>query len=202
MNASRIAELKKYLENRIVELREELEFLQDILAIVDQVLAEKSFIRADEVRETEVEAVGDFIEEAGEVVEETPTETPVLIKTPTSETRIRLITSQWGGIEDLGVMFVSSNLIRIVPNPEFSFRRDIPPFESFFIDRILEAMKRKDQNIIPRDQAFNYEIIEGDNGVIREILITNYGSEERIREIRSAARWCLEKMLEKIRRQA
>jgi len=42
-----------------------------------------------------------------------------------------------------------------------------------------------------------YEVVrEGD--VIREIVIRNYGSQRRMREIMNATRWALEKMSEKV----
>ena len=39
-------------------------------------------------------------------------------------------------------------------------------------------------------------IVDGDD--LKEVLIKNYGDSQRLREIRSAVRWTLEKMFEKI----
>jgi len=59
----------------------------------------------------------------------------------------------------------------------------------------VEAVKRGEMD---PDKTFSYDII-CDGDVVKEILIKNYGNDERLREVKSKTRWTLEKMYEKTR---
>lgn len=72
-----------------------------------------------------------------------------------------------------------------------------PPFKSFFIDRIVGSMKRKDEadGAVADNTAIDCNV-RTDDGFIREIIIKNYRDKQRADEIISSARWCLGKMIE------
>ena len=103
----------------------------------------------------------------------------------------------------LGTMYVSDEDARITPSSDLKLNTSIPPFQPFFLNRVLEPMARRDQEAVAAGDVqpgrrFSYEVIE-EAGLLREIIIRNYGDERRLREVRSSARWTLEKMYEKVR---
>ena len=81
---------------------------------------------------------------------------------------------------------------------------DTPPFKSFFIDRIIGEMKRKDSvdaetGKIQKESIIDY-IINKNGSDIREIIIKNYRQKERVSEIINTAGWSLTRMLENIKK--
>ncbi len=81
---------------------------------------------------------------------------------------------------------------------------DTPPFKSFFIDRIIGEMKRKDSadadnGKIQKESVIDY-IINKNGSDIREIIIKNYRQKERVNEIINTAGWSLSRMLENIKK--
>lgn len=168
--------LRNYLERRIREVKEESEKLTTLFKIVDEVIVTKSFKKAEVI----------------------PISTPELSPRPKFKEEIPLKTSL--GIP-LATVYVRDEEARIVPAKEMAFSEHIPPFQSFLITRILKSMKKKDDEDIQRDmimpdQVFSYETIsEGD--IIKELIIKNYRTKRRLREIISAARWTFDKMYEK-----
>ncbi|MEJ2259747.1 MAG: hypothetical protein P8X78_04455 [Nitrosopumilaceae archaeon] len=81
---------------------------------------------------------------------------------------------------------------------------DIAPFKSFFLDRILGEMKRKDaidadNGKIQKDSIIDY-VINKNGSDIREIIIKNYKEKERVNEIINTAGWSLTRMLENIKK--
>ena len=81
---------------------------------------------------------------------------------------------------------------------------DTPPFKSFFIDRIIGEMKRKDSaeaenGKIQKESVIDY-IINKNGSDIREIIIKNYRQKERVNEIISTVGWSLTRMLENLKK--
>jgi len=165
-----LAEAKSFLERRIKELEEELATLKVLVRLLDEALSSKSFKTAMELLKEEK---------------------------PISE---YVLTSSSDKIP-LAKFIVHRSYLRIVPLR--NFRSSTSPFRSFFIDRVLEGMKREDKRKVERglispEEAFNYEVIEDEEGIIKEIIIRNY-SNRRLSEIRGACRWTFEKMYMKER---
>ena len=81
---------------------------------------------------------------------------------------------------------------------------DTPPFKSFFIDRIIGEMKKKDvteaeSGKIQKESVIDYRVNK--NGTdIREIIVRNYRQKERVNELINTAGWSLSKMLENIKK--
>ncbi len=77
---------------------------------------------------------------------------------------------------------------------------DTPPLKSFFIDRIIAEMKRKDSSEVQRgkiqpESAIDF-IINKNGSQIREIIVKNYRQKERVNEIINTVGWSLTRMLE------
>ena len=172
-----LMELRSYLEKRIQEVEDEIDKLKTLFQIVDEVIVTKSFRRAETIPRVQTK------------IDTLPVKT-------WEEVPLKIASGLL-----LATMRVSEDEIRIIPSNSLIFDADTPPFQSFLINRVLEAMRESDRKasekgeIIP-DQMLSYEIIKED-GVIKEIRINQYGSEKRLREITSTSRWTLEKMYEK-----
>ena len=101
----------------------------------------------------------------------------------------------------LGKLLVEGPNARFTPTMTFTV--DTPPFQSFLVDRVLEAMRAADVERmqggeLAEGEGMDYEVTE-DNYKIACIDIYNYGGERRLREISSSLRWTFEKMLDKSR---
>ena len=83
---------------------------------------------------------------------------------------------------------------------------NVPPFSSFFIERVLGEMRDKDENLraegmIDPDAVISWDVDEKD-GLIRQVVIRNIGydaytKKTRAREISSAMRWSLSRIKER-----
>jgi hypothetical protein len=176
----KLMELRSYLETRLKEVEEELERLRVLSKIVEEVIVSKSFRVAETLQPTPQER-----------------ETPLPASEP--EESVPLKTAQ--GVS-LAAMVVSPPNVRIVPLEELEFSVYTPPFQSFFVSRILEPMRVKDDEAVRKgeflpENALSYEVVT-DGDVIREVVVRNYGGETRLQEVKSACRWTLEKMYERI----
>jgi len=177
---SKLMELRSYLETRLKEVEEESERLRVLSKIVEEVIVSKSF-------------------RVAETLQPTPQEREATLPASELEESVPLKTAQ--GVP-LAAMVVSPPNVRIVPVEELEFSVHTPPFQSFFVSRILEPMRVKDEEAVRKgeflpENALSYEVVaEGD--IIKEVVIRNYGGETRLREVKSACRWTLEKMYERI----
>ena len=103
----------------------------------------------------------------------------------------------------LGYVLKVENEISFEPVAGLSFTTDIPPFQSFFIERVLDNMRsadetRVEEGDIPPEKILSYDVDTEGERIIR-IVVHNYGGERRLREIRSSLRWTFDKMYEKLR---
>jgi len=111
------------------------------------------------------------------------------------------ITSKDGTV--LGRMNVEGKDLLFEPQPEYEFKTDMPPFQSFLVERVLANMSSTDRERaangeIDQSEILEYEVKEED-GVLKELHVRNYGGERRLREINSSLRWTFDKMYDKIR---
>ncbi|MFX0096273.1 MAG: hypothetical protein ACFE7E_00765 [Candidatus Hodarchaeota archaeon] len=169
-----LAELKAFIEKEIERKQEEANTLRRFLKAVDAFLVKSSFKTADKFTGKREELK---VEMMGETLS---------IKS--------------GNIE-LATMYIDNKEIRIIPVPEHRFDPGIPPFDSFFVNRIMNNMKDEDQakveaGELTQEDAFAFEV-KIEDGILEEIIIRNAGSQERNREIQRTIRWTLEKMWEK-----
>ena len=95
--------------------------------------------------------------------------------------------------------YVTPEQVSIVLDDEIEIDAETPPFKSFFLDRIIGEMKKKDtaeaENNFQRESVIDY-IINKNGSDIREIIIKNYRQKERVNELINTAGWSLTRMLE------
>lgn len=189
----KLMELRTYLDSKIRQLEDEQDKLKALFKIVDEVIISKSFRIAESARPTRAETVPEVV--THQVIQAPP---PRVEASSTAAEEIPMKTQ--GGLL-LANIYISEVEARIVPAEGMAFTENTPPFQSFFVGRILESMKLRDQEdvksgALPPNEAFEYEVIkQGEE--IREIMIRNYRNQKRMREIMTTARWTLEKMNEK-----
>jgi len=99
------------------------------------------------------------------------------------------------------MVYDSKAIIKILVN----LRASIPPFRSFFEERILKKRKIDSEEKLSRgeisaDKLFDYQISTDENGFLREIVLINYGGREEIYSLRRAIRWTLLRMMDRLRK--
>ncbi|MCP8304946.1 MAG: hypothetical protein H3Z50_05720 [archaeon] len=185
----RAAELRLWIEERIAELEGEIEKLREALAIIDSILRVTSFKVASELApEPSVQA-----EPVAIVAEK--------LKPPEPEVKeVQPLKRSKDGYL-MGNVYVSDFKMVIVPASDVRLEVSIPPFESFFINRILEGMKNKDEESVSKGKIKAEDVIryaiEEENGVIKKITVENYRDKRRLNEIINTVIWTFTRMLEK-----
>ena len=174
----RAADMKMWIEARIAEHEADIERLKQMLLIIDSILRQSSFKTAAEIIKPSA-AEAPTVESFGEV-------------RPLKRVKDGLL---------LGNAYISPDTIVIIPASDVRLMVDTPPFKSFFINRILEGMKAKDNEAVKEgkmapNQVLSYTI-EDDNGRLTKITIRNYGNQTRLNEIISTVTWSFTRMLEK-----
>jgi hypothetical protein len=175
----KLLNIREGMEERIARLQVEIDDLRKAVAEIDRHIVRLGFRQ--------------------------PTPTPVKPKASvegdeTEEGRIS-IKSKDG--ETLGSLRMSETEIVFEPRGDLSFTTAIPPFQSFFIERVLSNMRSADERRVTTgetsaEEVFSYDV-ETDGELILSVVIRNYGGERRLSEIRSSLRWTFDKMYEKLR---
>lgn len=177
----RAAELREWIETRIQELETELERLKDMRLVVDSMLRKSSFVPAAELK-----------------VKDRPTR----VEKPTSkavEGPKQLRRAKDGLL--IASAFVSPEKLVVIPSSDVKVSQTTPPFQTFFINRILKGFESKDQELVTsgkmkQSEVLSYEVDERD-GVISKVSIRNYRDNMRLNEILSTINWAFTRMLEK-----
>jgi len=180
----KIAQLREVLEERATKLEAELEGMRTLLSFINELLLEKSFKRAEEM-----------------VKPVTPKPAEVVLPPARPEKQVRTVPLKTGAGEVLANLYVEDDLMRIVPASDKKFNVNTPPFTAFLVQRILGKMRERDQELVREgrmmpQKALVYEL-KTDEDILQEITIRNF-RRQRERELRSATRWTLEKMYEKM----
>ena len=181
-----IVALKDNLIEQIDKHQEVIEMLEKNLMILDLVLKGSSFTKASQ------------LEKPRKVENQNKTETP---KKPI-ENSIPIKRGSDGKV--IANAFVTAEQVSIVLDDEIEIDADTPPFKSFFLDRIIGEMKKKDSieaesGKIQKDSIIDY-MINKNGSDIREIIIKNYREQERVNELINTAGWSLTRMLENIKK--
>ena len=178
-----VVELRERVAGEVEELEERLEYLKRHLQVLDVILKGSSFTKASSLGYAGAQAKG-----AGARSGE-----PARDAAPKSEASDHSsITENGRKIAEIGVL---AGEITITIQDGIGLRPDIPPLKTFFLDRILGEMQRRDGE--EGAEPLEYEL-DQDGGVLRGITIRNYRTQGRADEIKSTARWTLLRMLEKI----
>ena len=181
----KLLQFRESMEQRIQELEQEMSNLQTAMAEIDKLIVNtgfRTFTTADKLVKDEPEI---------------PSEP---VQTEDMDEDQQSITSKDGTL--LGVMQVENHSIIFTPAEPFDFTLDIPPFESFLIERVLDNMRKTDQERSANGELDPGEILEyevnNEEGKIVSLIIHNYGGERRLREINSSIRWTFDKMYDKL----
>jgi hypothetical protein len=101
----------------------------------------------------------------------------------------------------IATAFVTPEKIVVVPSSDVKVSQTIPPFQNFFVNRIVKGYESKDQELVSNgklesQQALKFAIEESD-GNISKVTIENYREKVRLNEILSTINWAFTRMLEK-----
>jgi len=173
--------MKAYVEKRVSELNQESATLSSFLEVIDDLLAERSFRRID-ISKGQVESV-----------------TPQHLnreKAPTHETTILAAE----GVQ-LGEIHIEDDNVTVIPREDIKFDVNSPPLRAFLLARVLEPMSAKDAELVregrlQQGKALTYAI-DQDKGILRSLVVHNFGDEKRLSELRNAFRWTFRRMYEK-----
>ena len=179
-----IVALKDSLIEQIDKHQEGIEMLEKNITVLDLFLKDSSFIKASQLE------IKKEIEPKPEIVEK-PVEKP-------AENSIPIKRANDGKI--IANAFVTPEQVSIVLDNEIIINADTPPFKSFFLDRIIGEMKKKDNveaenGKIQKKSVIDY-IVNKNGAYIKEIIIKNYRQKERVNELINTAGWSLTRMLE------
>ena len=230
----RAADLREWLEGRILETETELAKLREMLLIVDSVLRKSSFIPATELRnitkqvqktpqksvpptnppmQTKAEEQAPRLgkvsgPQSASKTSVLPAQIPTSLQGPApheapqgeSETASRQLRRSKDGML-IANAFVSQDKVVIVPASDVKLSQTTPPFQSFFVNRILGGFEAKDQELarsgtIPQSSVLKHEVSEVD-GQIERITVENYRDRSRLNEILNTLTWAMTRMIEK-----
>jgi hypothetical protein len=190
----RLIAFKKKLEDRAEQLDSELKEVETMLETVNSLLLEKGFKHMEIPKETAKTASAKHEERRG-----APFETEAASATPAQENVAQLKTADGEPLAELLINEIEESL-RVVPARDKNFNVNTPPFTQFLVERVLQKMRERDEELartgqISPERVFSYDIVREDN-LLREIVIRNIDA-DRLKELKSSIRWTLEKMHEK-----
>jgi hypothetical protein len=169
-----ILELKDRITQQIEKYKEEIESLEKNLSVLNTILKQSSFTKAS------------------------------LLDTKTSSAKLQspipITKTSDGSI--IANAYVTPEQMSIVLEDGVGLEPETPPFKSFFIERIIGEMKKKDKaeaesGRLQTDSVIDC-IINKNGNKIREIIIKNYRQKERINEIINTASWSFSKMIDNL----
>lgn len=203
-----ITAIQQRLAAKISSHQKEISMLEKNMAILDEILREGSFTKASDmlgeydVRTADAEVGGTRDAEAAGPAPVQPARPQGAADV--SEGVIRPIRRGGGGSGETiaNAHIVEDRIIITMADGATDLREDIPPFRSFFVGKILDGMRRKDQEdaesgAIQKDAVISYEVETDDEANIKRIIIKNYRDERRATELVSTAGWSFARMLEK-----
>jgi len=180
-----IVTLKESLIEQIDKHQESMEMLEKNIIMLDLFLKDSSFTKASQLKTTKVEV---------------QSKTENIKKSEDNSIPIK----RAGDGKVIANAYVTPEQVSIVLDDEIEISDDTPPFKSFFLDRIIGEMKKKDfvdveNGKIQKESIIDY-IINKNGTDIREIIIKNYRQKERVNELINTAGWSLTRMLENIKK--
>ena len=179
-----LLELRKQLEDQIDDVQQGVMKLESMLQTLDSVIGSGSFTTADRITETSTEATIP--------VSEIPTEAPSF-----EGARSIVVRSKDRDL-DLATIEVSESNLKIIPADHAIYDIKRGAFARFFVERILGNFQQEDRHNVESgsmswEQAFDFEV-HADESILEELIIRNYGGEERLSEIQRTLRWALDKI--------
>jgi len=120
-STKKLAELKAYLEKKVLEDEEEIRTIRSFLEVIDQLLTERSY------RKVEV---------------------PKIMADPASRTDSSAQSIRTVSGVVLADMHVDGPNLRVVPGEGMKFDPNTPPFRPFLLGKVLEPMQKKDEEAV------------------------------------------------------
>jgi hypothetical protein len=178
----KLADLRQWLEDKIKEMEEELDYTRQTLSLVDEQLKRESFVKAAAVPPSPRPPVKD---EEEKQVEESETR-------PLRRQKDNYLIAN---------AFVQGNQLTIVPVTDVVLRSTTPPFKSYLVGKVLGGMRTADEELasqgkLATDRLISFEFQE-DGGRISKLTIRNFNDKLRLTEILNTSLWTFTKMLEK-----
>jgi len=210
----RAAEVREWLVKEVTNKKEELDKLRNTLQIVDSLLKRTSFISASNLESSTSNLKNRNTQQyqSQDDEEETTQQEPQMssvTKSPSDKNKV----SNSQGVEIRSLKRAKDNLlisnaeytpafVKIAFTDDMNLNINTPPFKTFFLNRILEGMKTKDNEKVQKGELGESEIIDykvdnDEDGKINSIMISNYRERERLNEIFNTATWVFTRMLEK-----
>jgi hypothetical protein len=166
-------EVRDRISAQIEKHKEEIEMLERNLVLINSVLKQQSFTKASSLRDTEP-------------------------KPKSTDYTIPLKKNTDGSL--IANAYVTPERVSIIVEDGIELNEDSHPFKSFFLERIIGEMKRKDIVEFEKGDIGENSIIDclvnKDGTLLREIIIKNYRQKERVNEIVNTAAWSFSKMIE------
>ncbi len=183
-----IVALRENMLQQVDKHQEGIEMLEKNIIVLDGFLKGSSFTKASQLK------IKDKVKSIEEHVE------PEHVEPEHVENSIPIKRGNDGNI--IANAYVTPDQVSIVLDEQITINADTPPFKSFFLDRIIGEMKKKDSveaenGKIQKESIIDY-IINKNGADIREIIIKNYRQKERVTELINTAGWSLTRMLENI----
>jgi hypothetical protein len=193
-NVKRLIEFKKRIETRLQQLETEVNESKAMLDTVNSILLQKGFRRVEIGPKPDVAQVLSEEREGTAEIEHGASEAEA---EPESISTLKSVNG-----EILADFHVDNGSLHIVPAEDKDFSVNTPPFNQFFVQRVLLKMQERDSELarsgqLAPDKILCFDIVR-DGDMIREIVIRNFDS-DRLRELKSSIRWTFEKMLEKMK---
>jgi len=183
-----IVALRENMLQQVDKHQEGIEMLEKNIIVLDGFLKGSSFTKASQLKiKDKVKAIEEHVE-------------PEHVEPEHVENSIPIKRGNDGNI--IANAYVTPDQVSIVLDEQITINADTPPFKSFFLDRIIGEMKKKDSveaenGKIQKESIIDY-IINKNGADIREIIIKNYRQKERVTELINTAGWSLTRMLENI----
>ena len=181
-----IIALKEDLLEQIDKHQIELEKLEKNLLLLDLVLKESSFTKASPLTKSTKDQ-----NPKKEISEESPAKKIIPIK-------------QGNNGKILANADITEKQVSILLSDEIKVDANTPPFKSFFLDRIIGEMKKKDLQEVNEGRIQKDAIIEcminKEGSEMKEINVRNYRYKERVNELINTVGWSLSRMLENTNR--
>ena len=203
----RAAEIREWLEEKISELELEVSRLREMQIIVDNTLRRSSFIPATQLREeaapeqkqTAKTAPSEAVAARVQKPVASKKEAPLAAKEEGGESRQLRRTSDGMPLANVSI---DQSTITIVPTSGVKVAPTTPPFQSFFLNRILNGYQSKDAEAaksgsLTQSQVISYDVEVSPDGLIARVVIRNYRDKARLNEILSTLTWAFTRMLEK-----
>ena len=186
-----VKEIVALRENKLQQIdkhQEGIEMLEKNITSLDEFLKDSSFTKASQL---EIKNESKMVENNEELEHVEPKHV---------ESSIPIKRGNDGQI--IANAYVTPDQVSIILDKQVIINADTPPFKSFFLDRIIGEMKKKDSTEaengkIQKESIIDY-IINKNGTDIREIIIKNYRQKERVAELINTAGWSLTRMLENI----